>query len=149
MLNWTKRINFWSAREPLSSMWGRGLEFSPETTYEAAAERATNAAGRQRRGGRGEWRLRGLSKRLDWPVVVVSQSASNIETSILHWPPSWDILRQEWDADREREGWSSVERTGHPEDPDWITSASRGGNGLIRNGVTTPECCLNNAIIIA
>lgn len=40
-----------------------------------------------------------------WPGAAANQSVSNIETSIPHWPPSWDILRRnERLIERAREG---------------------------------------------
>ena len=47
-----------------------------------------------------------------WPATAVNQSASNIETSIPHWPPSWDILRRSGVIEIEREGLGSSGKEG-------------------------------------
>ena len=54
----------------------------------------------------------GTSRKRVWPATAVNQSASNIETSIPHWPPSWDILRRSGVIEIEREGLGSSGKEG-------------------------------------
>jgi len=71
------------------------------------ARRESDAPASQRDAPRG--RLTGTHSEYkakeSWPGAAANQSVSNIETSIPHWPPSWDILRRnERLIERAREG---------------------------------------------
>lgn len=66
-----------------------------------------------------------------WPGAAANQSVSNIETSIPHWPPSWDILRRnERLIERAREGleFSAREREREREAGERAQNTERSGS---------------------